>query len=92
MGKRAHDAALGELDFEAVFGGGMRVFQGGFGCLAEDSWAGSLAFEGVFGFEGAPGHGADPAERDAGVLDAAAVGFYDDSRGGDRELVGGTIS
>ncbi len=74
QGEGADDAALGEVDFEGVFGLRVRVAEGFLRGMTEGGEIDGVAFESPFGFERAPGFGADSAERYAGEGDAVAFG------------------
>jgi len=86
------DAALGQLDLEAVVGLRARVAERGLGGAAEGRLRRRLIEQRLLGLEGAPGLGADAAERDADVGELAAADLGDDGRRGQGELVRGAIA
>ena len=67
-----HEAALGQLDLEAVFALRLGAAKRRFGRLAKGGLRRRLADQGGFGLGRPPRLGADAAKRDAGMRDLSA--------------------
>jgi hypothetical protein len=86
------DRALGQLDLERGARDRERIIERGLGRGPERKTGGGCAVENLLGLESPPRLRPDTAQSKAGVNDRAVFDQQRRGRGGERELVGGSVA